>query len=198
MGISARQFEEMEQRVRGSKSAVKKSAEEVPSVHRILLGVDPSLRGTGYGVVKLDGDNPSALDQGTIKCPAKWSRSECLVAITRTLREVVQKHQPTVCAIEGLFYAQNVKTALIMGEARGAALAAVAEGGMEIFEIAPRKVKQSIVGYGNAQKIAVAKMVQRMLKLDEVPEADAADALALALAYAHLNERFAIDPAQKI
>jgi len=188
----------MEQRVRGSKSAVKKSAEEVPSVHRILLGVDPSLRGTGYGVVKLDGDNPSALDQGTIKCPAKWSRSECLVAITRTLREVVQKHQPTVCAIEGLFYAQNVKTALIMGEARGAALAAVAEGGMEIFEIAPRKVKQSIVGYGNAQKIAVAEMVQRMLKLDEVPEADAADALALALAYAHLNKRFAIDPAQKI
>ena len=198
MGISARQFEEMEQRVRGSKSAVKKSAEEVPSVHRILLGVDPSLRGTGYGVIKLDGDNPSALDQGTIKCPAKWSRSECLVAITRTLQEVVQKHQPTVCAIEGLFYAQNVKTALIMGEARGAALAAVAEGGMEIFEIAPRKVKQSIVGYGNAQKIAVAKMVQRMLKLDEVPEADAADALALALAYAHLNKRFAIDPAQKI
>ena len=198
MGISARQFEEMEQRVRGSKSAVKKSAEEVPSVHRILLGVDPSLRGTGYGVIKLDGDKTLVLDQGTIKCPAKWSRSECLVAIIRTLREVVQKHQPTVCAIEGLFYAQNVKTALIMGEARGAALAAVAEGGMEIFEIAPRKVKQSIVGYGNAQKIAVAKMVQRMLKLDEVPEADAADALALALAYAHLNKRFAIDPAQKI
>ena len=73
----------------------------------------------------------------TIKCPAKWSRSECLVAITRTLRELVQKHQPTVCAIEGLFYAQNAKTALIMGEARGAAMAAVAEGGLEIFEIAP-------------------------------------------------------------
>ena len=156
------------------------------------------MRGTGFGVVKLGGEVPVTLDQGTIKCPAKWSRSECLVAITRTLREVIGRHTPTVCAIEGLFYAQNVKTALIMGEARGAAMAAVAEGGLEIFEIAPRKVKQSIVGYGNAQKLAVAKMVQRMLALEELPAPDAADALALALTYAHLNKRFAIDPAQKI
>ena len=198
MGISARQFEEMEQRVRGRKSAAQKNADRVSSTHEILLGVDPSLRGTGYGLVKLSGDPPEVLGHGTIKCPAKWNRSECLVAITRTLREVVQKHQPTVCAIEGLFYSQNVKTALIMGEARGAALAAVAEGGLEIYEIAPRKVKQSIVGYGNAQKIAVAKMVQRMLQLKNLPESDAADALALALTYAHLNKRFVIDPAQKI
>ena len=101
-----------------------KNAEK--SAHTILLGVDPSLRGTGFGVVKLGGEAPVTLDQGTIKCPAKWSRSECLVAITRTLREVIGRHKPTVCAIEGLFYAQNVKTALIMGEARGAAMAAVA------------------------------------------------------------------------
>ena len=188
----------MEQRVRGKKIGAKKSAGEIASVHEILLGVDPSLRGTGYGLIRLGSDPPETLDKGTIKCPSKWSRSECLVAITRTLREVVRKHQPTVCAIEGLFYAQNVRTALIMGEARGAALAAVAEGGLEIIEIAPRKVKQSIVGYGNAQKIAVAKMVQRMLKLKDLPEPDAADALALALTYAHLNKRFAIDPAQKI
>jgi len=198
VGISARQFEEMEQRVRGKKIGANKNAGETASAHEILLGVDPSLRGTGFGLVKLGGNTPATLAQGAIKCPAKWSRSECLVAITRTLREVIRKHQPTVCAIEGLFYAQNVKTALIMGEARGAAMAAVAEGGLEIFEIAPRKVKQSIVGYGNAQKIAVAKMVQRMLKLEDLPEPDAADALALALTYAHLNKRFAIDPTQKI
>ena len=198
MGISARQFEEMQQRVQGSKpvSAPEKNA-ETPA-HTILLGVDPSLRGTGYGVVKLSGEVPATLDQGTIKCPAKWSRSECLVAISRTLREVIGRHAPTVCAVEGLFFAQNVKTALIMGEARGAAMAAVAENGLEIFEIAPRKVKQSIVGYGNAQKLAVAKMVQRMLALEELPAPDAADALALALTYAHLNKRFAIDPTQKI
>ena len=198
MGISARQFEEMQQRVQGSKpvSAPEKNA-ETPA-HTILLGVDPSLRGTGYGVVKPGGEVPATLDQGTIKCPAKWSRSECLVAISRTLREVIGRHAPTVCAVEGLFFAQNVKTALIMGEARGAAMAAVAESGLEIFEIAPRKVKQSIVGYGNAQKLAVAKMVQRMLALEELPAPDAADALALALTYAHLNKRFAIDPTQKI
>jgi crossover junction endodeoxyribonuclease RuvC len=97
-----------------------------------------------------------------------------------------------------LFYAQNPKTALIMGEARGAAMAAIAEGGLEIFEIATRKVKQSIVGHGNAQKIAVAKMVQRMLALDELPAPDAADALALALTCSHLNKRFAIGPTQKL
>ena len=111
---------------------------------------------------------------------------------------MIAAHQPTVCAIEGLFYAQNPKTALIMGEARGAAMAAIAEGGLEIFEIATRKVKQSIVGHGNAQKIAVAKMVQRMLALDELPAPDAADALALALTYSHLNKRFAIGPTQKL
>ena len=188
----------MQQRVQGRRpaSAPEKNA-ETPS-HTILLGVDPSLRGTGYGVVKLGGEVPATLDQGTIKCPAKWSRSECLGAISRTLRETIDQHAPTVCAVEGLFFAQNVKTALIMGEARGAAMAAVAESGLEIFEIAPRKVKQSIVGYGNAQKLAVAKMVQRMLALEELPAPDAADALALALTYAHLNKRFAIDPTQKI
>ena len=94
------------------------------------------------------------------------------------------KYQPTVCAVEGLFYAQNLQTAIVMGEARGAALAAIAEAGLEIYEIAPRKVKQAIVGYGAAQKLAVAKMVQRMLQLAEPPAADAADALALALAHA--------------
>ena len=77
-------------------------------------------------------------------------------------------------------------------------MAAIAECGLDIFEIAPRKVKQSIVGYGNAQKIAVAKMVQRMLALKELPTPDAADALALALTHSHLHNRFAIDPAQKI
>ena len=198
MGISARQFEEMKQRVRGSKDAVIDNAEDKVKIHKVLLGVDPSLRGTGYGVIRLGKETSKTPAYGTIKCPTKWSRSECLAAITRTLREVIQEYQPTACAIEGLFFAQNVKTALIMGEARGAALACLAEAGIEIFEIAPRKVKQSIVGYGNAQKIAVAKMVQKMLKLNEVPEADAADALALALTYAHLNKRFAIDPAQKI
>jgi crossover junction endodeoxyribonuclease RuvC len=100
--------------------------------------------------------------------------------------------------VEGLFYAQNLQTAIIMGEARGAALAAIAESGIEIVEIATRKVKQAIVGYGAAQKIAVAKMVQRMLALNEVPEPDAADALALALTHAQEHRRHVLHPPKRI
>ena len=197
MGISPRQFEKMQERVSGKKRSAKKTPVE-PLAHKVVLGIDPSLRGTGYGVIRLGRSGPKAVAQGTVKCGAKLERSRCLLEISSTIREVIRKHQPTVCAIEGLFYSQNVKTALTMGEARGAALAVLAESGLEIFEIAPRKVKQSIVGYGNAQKIAVAKMVQRMLVLKELPAPDAADALALALTIVHLHKRFAIDPAQKI
>ncbi len=114
------------------------------------------------------------------------------------LREEIGKYSPTVCVIEGLFFAQNLQTALIMGEARGAAMAAIAEAGLDIFEIAPRKVKQAIVGYGAAQKIAVAKMVQRMLNLAELPAPDAADALALALTHAQENSRHGLNAPKKI
>ena len=160
------------------------------SAHGVILGIDPSLRGTGYGVIRVGKPHPVSIAYGMIKCPAGWERSRCLVQILRTIRDVATEHRPTACAIEGLFYAQNLQTALIMGEARGASLAAAAEAGLEIFEIAPRKVKQAIVGYGAAQKLAVAKMVQRMLRLSETPDADAADALALALAFAHETSGF--------
>src|SRR5205807_58017 len=122
----------------------------------------------------------------------------CLVKITQTLRDVLRQHQPTVCVVEGLFFAQNLQTALVMGEARGASLVAAAEAGLEIYEIAPRKVKQAIVGYGAAQKLAVAKMVQRLLRLQEVPEADAADALALALAHAQQAVRYTLSAPKRI
>jgi len=89
-----------------------------------------------------------------------------------------------VAAVEGLFFAQNIRTALVMGQARGAAVATLANAGLDVFEIAPRKVKQAIVGYGAAQKEAVAKMVQTRLSLAHQPESDAADALAIALTYA--------------
>jgi crossover junction endodeoxyribonuclease RuvC len=118
--------------------------------------------------------------------------------ISQTLRDLIRVHAPTCCVIEGLFYAQNLQTALLMGEARGAALAAVAEAGLEIFELAPRKVKQAIVGYGAAQKLAVAKMVQRMLGLETVPEPDAADALALALTHAQEQGRHSLRPAKRL
>jgi crossover junction endodeoxyribonuclease RuvC len=168
------------------------------SKHQVILGVDPSLRGTGFGIIRLAKPHPQTLVHGTISCPATWEHSRCLVKIAQTLRDVIKQHQPSVCAIEGLFFAQNLQTALIMGEARGAALATIGEAGLEIYEIAPRKVKQAIVGYGAAQKLAVAKMVQRMLHLPEPPEPDAADALALALAQAQDAGRYAINAPKRI
>lgn len=149
--------------------------------HKTIIGIDPSLRGTGYGIIQQGPNGPIAVAHGTISCPPSWQRSRCLLQILQTLRDVLKAHQPTVCAIEGLFYAQNLQTALIMGEARGACLAAVAESGIDIFEIAARKVKQATVGYGAAQKLAVAKMIQRILHMSELPAPDDADALALAL-----------------
>ena len=203
MGISPRQFEQMKTRVaapRRAPAGVFEGTQPARSAarHQIVLGIDPSLRGTGYGVLQVDRKLSRVLAQGTIKVPSTWERSRCLVQITHTLREVIQRTHPTVCIIEGLFFAQNIQTALIMGEARGAALVAAAEGGLDIYELAPRKVKQAIVGYGAAQKHAVAKMVQRMLQLAEPPAPDAADALALALTYAQEHGRISLSPPKKI
>jgi crossover junction endodeoxyribonuclease RuvC len=202
VGITRQQFEKMQERLDVSRRAVAPvfipAPVVVPGARGVILGVDPSLRGTGFGVIRLARPHPVTLAHGTISCPAGWERSRCLVKISRTLRDVIEKHHPTICAIEGLFYAQNLQTALIMGEARGAALAAIADAGLDIFEIAPRRVKQAIVGHGAAQKSAVAKMVQRLLQLPEPPAPDAADALALALAHAQENSRYRLTPLKKI
>jgi crossover junction endodeoxyribonuclease RuvC len=202
VGISLRQFEQMKERLgdRSSRAVVLHDSPRltIRATGQIILGVDPSLRGTGYGIIRLAQPFPETLAHGTIACPATWPHSRCLAKISRTLRDVLRDYQPTVCAIEGLFFAQNLKTAIIMGEARGAAMAAVAEAGLDIFEIAPRKVKLAIVGYGAAQKSAVAKMVQRLLNLPKPPAPDAADALALALAHAQENSRYGLTALKKI
>jgi crossover junction endodeoxyribonuclease RuvC len=202
MGITPQQLKQMEERLRrGPRAAApvfEPSLRAAANSRQVILGVDPSLRGTGYGVIRLARPHPQTLAHGTIACPAGWERSRCLAKISRTLRDVVKQHQPAVCVVEGLFYAQNLQTAMIMGEARGAALAAIAEAGLEIFELAPRKVKQAIVGYGAAQKIAVAKMVQRLLHLSAPPAPDAADALALALAHAQENGRHSLSAPKRI
>ena len=196
----------MRARLNGGESSSRRAAAPVhqsgissmASACHIILGIDPSLRGTGYGIIRLARPHPIALCHGTISCPAGWDRSRCLLRIVEVLRDKMREFKPTACAIEGLFYAQNLQTALIMGEARGASLVAAAESGLTIFEIAPRKVKQAIVGYGAAQKLAVAKMVQRMLRLPEPPGPDAADALALALAFAQENTRYSLSAPKRI
>lgn len=202
MGVSPRQFQQMQERLRRPQRTpgpafAAPAAGPAPRA-AVVLGIDPSLRGTGYGVIRTGRGGPHLVAYDVVKCPAGWERSRCLARIAAAVREVVQQHQPAVCVIESLFYAQNYQTALIMGEARGASLVAVAEAGLEIFELAPRRVKQAIVGYGAAQKEAVARMVQRLLRLPEPPPADAADALALALTYAQEQGRYSFTPPKRL
>ncbi len=202
MSVTPRQFEQLQARLRGAKRAAEpvfqSSLRPAAAGTQIIIGIDPSLRGTGYGVIKMARPHPLALAHGTIACPPGWEHSRCLLNILQTLRAIAAQYHPAVCAIEGLFYAQNLQTALTLGEARGAALTAMAEAGLDIFEIAPRKVKQAIVGYGAAHKEAVAKMVQRLLHLSATPAPDAADALAVALAHAQDTSRYSLTAPKKI
>ena len=203
MGITPQQFKQMQDRLKAPRRVAgpifeRSLSAQTEAARTVILGVDPSLRGTGYGVIRTGKPHPQTLAHGTIVCPAGWEQSRCLVKIAQTLRDVVKQHRPTVCVVEGLFYAQNLRTALTMGEARGAALVIAAEAGLEIYEIAPRKVKQAIVGYGAAQKLAVAKMVQRLLALAKAPAPDAADALALALTHAQENGPYTLSAPKKI
>jgi len=165
-----------------------------------ILGVDPSLRETGYCILNTDGGELKSVAFGTIKNQPGLLPSRCLVRIADVLKNLIQQHQPQVMAVEGLFYCQNMKTALALGQARGAALLAAAEHGLEIFEYAPRRVKQSIVGHGGAQKLQVGKMVQRMLGLIEEPPEDAADALAIAICHAQSSKGLSaqINPPKQI
>lgn len=202
MGITPQQFRQMQERLGSPRRAAMPVFERIApagvKAQQVILGLDPSLRGTGYGVIKLAKPYPQTLTHGVIACPTGWEHSRCLVKIVQALREVLRQNQPAVCVVEGLFYAQNLQTALTMGEARGAALATVAEAGLEIYELAPRQVKQAIVGYGAAQKLAVAKMVQRMLHLSAPLAPDAADALALALTHSQEQGRYSFQAARKV
>lgn len=182
MSISSQAFTNRNQQL--AHAATDLTAAERPKAPVVILGIDPALRRTGFGVIRALKQSLVCVESGTIQCPAKWHHSQCLLAISNTLDEVIRRTAPEVCVVEGLFFAKNLKTALIMGQARGACMVSAGRAGLPVYEIAARKVKQAIVGYGGAQKIAIAKMVERLLSLDHTPRPDAADALALALAFA--------------
>lgn len=148
-----------------------------------VLAIDPALRKTGYAIVEANGREIRALAYGTIVNAPKLLPSGCLVAIREQLNDVIRQFQPTVCAIEATIFVQSLKTAIVLGSARGAALIAAAEHGLAIYEYAPREVKQASVGRGAAAKEQVAFMIRSMLRLKETPPADAADALAVAIAH---------------
>lgn len=121
----------------------------------------------------------------TLKVSARASRTECLRQISEGVGRMLEATQAEEVSIEGAFFFKNAKTALILGEARGAAMAACAIRGTPIFEYAPRRVKQAIVGHGNADKVQVRQMIMQLLGIREEPQEDAGDALALAICHLH-------------
>ena len=148
-----------------------------------VLAIDPSLRSTGFAVLEKIDRKVRVLDFGTIKNKPALLPSGCLVAIHERVRDLIEEHQPECAAFEAVIYVQSFRTAITLGSARGAALLAAAGRGLPIYEYAPRRVKQSIVGRGGADKGQVGFMVRALLGLTETPSADAADALAIGLTH---------------
>ncbi len=153
-----------------------------------LLGVDTALRTTGFGIIDTSGNQSTAIDCGVIKTKKGQPLSECLRRLAGGIRELVRTYAPDVAVIEGAFYCRNVHKAMMLGAARGAVIATLAELTIPMYEYAPRKVKQSVCGHGNASKEQVALMVSHQLniKVNDIPD-DATDALALTICHAQLS-----------
>ena len=153
-----------------------------------LMGLDPGSQRTGYGVIQAgDRSKPELIVAGVISAPAKQPMEKRLQKIYRGLREVIAAHQPQEMAVEGVFAAKNARTAIMLGQARGVALLAGAQAGLEVFEYPPASVKMALVGSGRATKEQVQMMVKAMLKTTAKLPLDASDALALAIC--HLQSR---------
>ncbi|MDR1590406.1 MAG: crossover junction endodeoxyribonuclease RuvC [Puniceicoccales bacterium] len=159
-----------------------------------ILGIDPSLRGTGLAI--LDVKNCNEMDlifSQTVKIPAKESMSTCTRYIFEAVSGAIDRHRPTICATEETIYVQNFQTAQIMGIARGAVLTAIATNNLPTFEYAPLRIKQAICGYGRASKEQISKMVQAILKINIDVGFDETDAAAVAIC-CFFTERFLGDP----
>jgi crossover junction endodeoxyribonuclease RuvC len=150
-----------------------------------ILGVDTSLRSTGVAVIEVVGQQMKALVHGRIHNKPAMLHSTCLAEIQHQVDSLITEFEPDEAAIESAFFAKNAKTAMILGQARGAVLAACSLRTLPVYEYSPRSVKQAVVGVGSAQKDQVGNMVTRLLGLSEAPQEDAADALAIAICHAH-------------
>ncbi len=163
-----------------------------PSVHPAprVLGLDPGSLRTGWGVVEsLGGGRLRLVAGGTIKSPGRQSLAERLLAIHEQLNQVIARHQPGEMAVEGVFAALNARTAIVLGQARGAAILAGAVAGLAVYEYPPASVKKALVGTGQADKHQVRAMVEALLRQSLPPPAefslDASDALAIAVCHLH-------------
>jgi crossover junction endodeoxyribonuclease RuvC len=157
-----------------------------------VLGVDPGSRITGYGVIDKEGNRLIHVDNGAIFTDSHKDFPSRLQRIHQGLTEVIERYRPDAMAVENIFFATNVQSALKLGQARGAAIVAGVNAGLPVFEYSALQVKQAVVGHGRADKQQVQKMLKALLNLPEVAQEDASDALAAAVCHAHsvgMNER---------
>ncbi|MEJ2619857.1 MAG: crossover junction endodeoxyribonuclease RuvC [Candidatus Thiodiazotropha sp.] len=152
-----------------------------------IIGIDPGSRITGYGLIESDGVRTIHLFHGVLRLEAD-DLALRLGQIFTGITGVINEYQPEVMAIEQVFVAKNPSSALKLGQARGAAICAAVSQGLSVAEYSPRGIKQAVVGTGRAEKAQVQHMVQMLLKLQKKPQADAADALAVALSHAHTSK----------
>ena len=155
-----------------------------------ILGIDPGSRVTGFGVIDVAGNRVTYVASGCVRT-ADGSLPERLKTIYEGISEVVRSYQPLEMAIENVFMQKNAASALKLGQARGAAICAVVTQAIDVHEYSPTQIKQAVVGRGHADKAQVQHMVTALLKLPEIPQADAADALACAIC--HSNTRQSLD-----
>ena len=147
------------------------------------IGVDPGSRCTGYGIVEGDGSRLTYLHHGTIRLPPGRSLPERLKIIFEELNGVIGEYRPEYMAVEEVFFAKNVKSALSLGQARGVAILAGINAGLSIHEYSALRVKQSVAGYGRAGKEQVAGMIHHLFRIDTPVAPDASDALAVAICH---------------
>jgi crossover junction endodeoxyribonuclease RuvC len=157
-----------------------------PIIHaKIILGIDPGLRRTGFGVISQVGNRLGYIASGVIKTDADEDLAARLGVIFENVSQVVKEYQPTSSAIEKVFVNVNPQSTLLLGQARGAAIVAMKIGGLNVSEYTALQLKKAVVGYGHATKEQIQLMIQQLLKLPGLPGADAADALACAICHAH-------------
>ncbi len=163
-----------------------------------ILGIDCGTENTGYGLIESDGRSHQMIAAGSIRTRAKEPLETRLLTIARGLRDVIEAHAPEAAAVEEVFYAQNVKTALKLSHARGVVLLVIAEAGLAVGEYSPLEIKTSVVGYGRAEKQQVKMMVHSLLSLhDEIESEDACDAIAVAICHAtHASSALRLRAAQ--
>jgi crossover junction endodeoxyribonuclease RuvC len=150
-----------------------------------ILGIDPGSRITGYGIIDVVGGNTCFVCCGVVKTTPGYPFSHRLNEIFEGINEVIQLHGPDVAAVEDVFLAKNPRSALKLGQARGAAIVAAMQNGLAVRDYPAKLIKQAVVGYGQAEKVQVQHMVRILLGLAAAPSADAADALAVAICHAN-------------